>query len=216
MSRFKVGEMQVDAGTPLLMQGSNSPQLYTALEGMGLRSKVLPNGRRQVVNLVLPGDFVGLQAALMSEMGHSVEATTDMTLCVFNRSEMWNFIRENPKRAYSLTWIAANEESFLGDALATVGQRTALQSLAWAFAKLYQKGEALGLAAGGRMKLPYVQQDLADALGITTVHLNRVLKELRDRQIASWQDKVLNISDWHELTDMAMLESDHLPTRPLM
>ena len=216
MSRFKIGEMQVDAGTPLLMQGSNSPQLFTALKGMGLRSKLLPNGDRQVINFVLPGDFLGLQAALTSEMGHSVEATTDMVLCVFNRSEMWNFFHDNPERAFALTWLAAVEEHFLGDALATVGQRTALQAMAWALAKLFGRGEALDLVKNGQMPLPYRQQDLADALGLSAVHTNRVLMDLRNRQIASWKDGFLSVSDWDALRRIAMLDDSRPQVRPLM
>lgn len=88
MQKFKVGELVVDAGTPILLEGSNSPQLYTALHGMGLRYRHLTNGERQVINFVMPGDFLGLQAGLMKEMGHSVEATTKMTLCVFDRNEL--------------------------------------------------------------------------------------------------------------------------------
>ncbi|MEQ9259453.1 MAG: Crp/Fnr family transcriptional regulator, partial [Roseovarius sp.] len=74
MQDFKKGEMKVDAGTTLMLEGTNSPQLYTVLEGMGLRYKTLLSGDRQVLNIVLPGDFVGLQAGVMKEMQHSVEA----------------------------------------------------------------------------------------------------------------------------------------------
>ncbi len=88
MQRFKSGELKIDAGTPFLMEGSNSPQLFTALKGMGIRYKLLPNGNRQVVNFVLPGDFIGLQAGVMGEMQHSVQATTPMVLCVFDRAEL--------------------------------------------------------------------------------------------------------------------------------
>ena len=89
--RFKSGELTVEADTPILMEGSNAPQIYTALRGMGLRYKLLPDGNRQVVNFVFPGDFIGLQAGTMGEMGHSVEASTHMTLCVFDRSDFFDF-----------------------------------------------------------------------------------------------------------------------------
>lgn len=104
IQKFKVGEIKVDPGTPLLMEGSNSPQLFTALRGMGLRYKTLANGRRQVLNFVFPGDFLGLQSGLMDEMGHSIEATSHMTLCVFNRSELWTFFPQpsRPRIRYHL------------------------------------------------------------------------------------------------------------------
>ena len=80
MQRFKVGELVVNAGTPILLEGANSPQLYTVLSGMGTRYKTLENGRRQVINFLFPGDFSGLQASLMGEMKHSVEASTQVNI----------------------------------------------------------------------------------------------------------------------------------------
>ncbi|WP_297340481.1 Crp/Fnr family transcriptional regulator, partial [Pseudophaeobacter sp.] len=167
MQRFKVGELIVDAGTPILMEGSNSPQLFTAFKGMGLRYKTLQNGRRQVISLVFPGDFVGMQAGIMGEMGHGVEATTRMTLCVFDRSEVWNLFKHQPERAFDLTWIAANEERFLGEALSSVGQMAAIEAIAWALVRVFLRGQALGLVENGVMPFPYRQQDLADALGLS-------------------------------------------------
>ncbi|KQI70571.1 Crp/Fnr family transcriptional regulator [Loktanella sp. 5RATIMAR09] len=216
MQRFKVGELVVDAGAPILMQGSNSPQLFTALHGMGLRYKYLENGQRQVVNFILPGDFIGLQAGVMGEMGHSVEATTKMTLCVFNRSAIWNFFKDNPERAFSVTWLAAIEEHFLGDALATVGQRDALQSVAWALAKVYLRGQQLNMVSKSQMPLPFRQQDLADALGLSLVHTNKTLAKLRNRQLAQWSDGVLSIADIDKLAAVAMIEDTTLPPRPLL
>lgn len=216
MQRFKVGELVVDAGAPILMEGSNSPQLFTALHGMGLRYKFLENGKRQVVNMIFPGDFIGLQAGIMGEMGHSVEATTKMTLCVFNRSAIWNFFKENPERAFAITWLAAVEEHFLGDALATVGQRDALQSVSWALAKMYLRGRALGMVHNSQMSLPYRQQDLADALGLSLVHTNKTLATLKSRQLAHWSDGVLSISDIDALAEVALLESTSVEKRPIL
>lgn len=75
MHSFKSGELNVDPGTTFLQEGMPSPQLYTVLEGQGLRYRSLESGERQVINFALPGDLVGLQAAIMGEMAHSVEAT---------------------------------------------------------------------------------------------------------------------------------------------
>lgn len=87
------------------MEGSNSPQLYTVLEGMGTRYKTLENSKRQVINFLFPGDFTGLQAGIMGEMQHSVEATTPITLCAFRRNDLWQLFRQHPERAHDLTWI---------------------------------------------------------------------------------------------------------------
>jgi CRP-like cAMP-binding protein len=100
------------------------------------------NGK--VINFVFPGDFMGLQAGMLGEMGHSVEARTHMRMCVFNRSDFWTFFRSNPSRAFDITWLAAIEEHFLGETLATVGQRTALQAVSWAMLKFFERGNGAG------------------------------------------------------------------------
>jgi len=215
MKSFKIGELTVEAGTTVLLEGSSSPQLYTALYGMGLRYKMLDDGRRQVVNLVFPGDFIGLQAGVMGEMQHSVEATTNMTLCVFARSEIWSLFKNQPSRGFDLAWIAAQAEHFLGETLTTVGQRSGVERIAWGLLKIYQTGEKLGLAADGKMKLPYKQTDIADAFGLSLVHTNRTLKSLRDKQIATWQNEVLTIWDLEELAKIAGTTLDRLSPRPL-
>jgi CRP-like cAMP-binding protein len=216
MQRFKVGELVVDAGTPILMEGSNSPQLYTTLHGMGLRYKLLPNGKRQVVNMIFPGDFIGLQAAVMGEMGHSVEATTKMTLCVFDRSGIWTLFKDRPERAFSLTWLAAVEEHFVGDTTSTLGQRNAMQSVAWALTRIFTRGRALGLVNNAEMKLPYKQQGLADALGLSLVHTNKTLAALRSKQLAHWADGLLRINDLEALADIALVDTLTPAKRPII
>ncbi|MGR3571458.1 Crp/Fnr family transcriptional regulator [Brevirhabdus sp.] len=216
MFRFKAGELTVEPGTSLLMEGSNSPQLFTALRGMGLRYKTLPNGRRQVISFIFPGDFVGLQAGIMGEMSHSVEATTHMTLCVFNRADLWSLFKSHSHRAFDLTWLAATEEHFLGEALTSLGQRTAQQRVAWALTRIFRRGQALNMVKNGAMMLPYRQQDLADALGLSLVHTNKTLAKLRDRQLVGWSDGMLTVHDLKALAEVAEMELDDVRQRPLM
>ena len=216
MRRFKSGELTVEPGATILMEGSRAPQIHTALRGMGLRYKTLASGRRQVINFVFPGDFIGLQAGVMGEMQHSVEATTRMTLCVFQRKDLWGFFRANAERAFDLTWLAAVEEHFLGEALATVGQRTAVERISWALVRIHQRGEALGLMDGAGMRLPYRQQDLADALGLSLVHTNKTLAKLRARQLASWDGGRLRIPDIAALAEVADMELEAPEIRPLI
>lgn len=216
MQKFKAGELTIDPGTPILMEGSNAPQLFTVLSGMGIRDKMLENGERQVISFVFPGEFLGLQAGLMGKMGHSVEARTRMRLCVFDRAELWNFFRSHPSRAFDITWLAAIEEHFLGETIATLGQRTATQSLAWALIKVYQRGLALGLVENNQMALPYTQRDLADALGLSLVHTNKTLAKLREAQLVSWTSGTLHIMQPDALAELGMTSYNDLRPRPLM
>jgi CRP/FNR family transcriptional regulator, anaerobic regulatory protein len=217
MERFKSGELQVEPGTTVLMQDSTSPQLYTVLRGMGLRHKTTRDGRRQVLNFVLPGDFIGLQAGLIGDMQHSVEATTGMTLCVFRRSDLWKLFQNHPSRAYDLTWIAAMEERFLGEAITIVGQSPAGERVAWALARLYRRLKALGLSIDETaVPLPFRQQDLADALGLSLVHTNKTLRQLRERQLVRWSEGILRVSDPEALFALADLDQMRERTRPLI
>ncbi|NEX45647.1 Crp/Fnr family transcriptional regulator [Pseudotabrizicola algicola] len=216
MERFKKGELSVARGTTILSEGEPSGQLYTVLSGLGLRHKTLENGQRQVLNLIFPGDFIGLQAGLMGEMGHSVEAVTPMVLCVFDRSGLWSVFQHNPSRAYDLTWIAAVEEHFLGETVATIGQRDASAALAWAFLRIFRRGESLGLVVDGKMSLPYRQQDIADALGLSLVHTNKRLQRFRAAGLMDWSRGILHIPDRNALAQLANLEDKPSPRRPIL
>lgn len=206
MRRIKAGELHVDPGTQLLMQGSNSPQLFTVLSGMGVREKTLQTGDRQVINFVLPGDFIGLQAGVMGEMQHSVATTTDMTLCVFNRTDLWTMFTSEPELAFNVTWMAAAEEHFLGEALSVVGQLPADRRIAWGLRRFYDRAEDVGLARDGWTRFPFRQQDLADALGLSLVHTNKTLQRLRERQILSVQNGDLHIMDFGAIDEMVEVD----------
>ncbi len=216
MQRFKHGELKIDAGTPILMEGSNSPQLFTSLKGMGLRYKTTRDGNRQVVNFVLPGEFLGLQAGVMGEMKHSVEATTPMVLCVFDRKELWNLYKTQPERAFDLTWAAAAEEHFLGEALTSIGQMDAIQRISWGLMRFYLRCESLGLTDGQRCPFPFRQQDLADAVGLSLVHTNKTLMKLRDSQTVSLQDGLLSILNPDRLEEASGQDVEPLALRPLI
>ena len=216
MRNFKAGELTIDTGTTVLMEGSNSPQLFTVLSGMGTRYKTLEDGKRQVINFLFPGDFIGLQAGIMGEMKHSVEASSPMVLCVFNRSDLWNMFKAHPGRAYDLTWIAAVEEHFLGETLVALGQRSAGQRIAWALLRIHHRLRAVGLEKAGAVPLAFRQQDLADALGLSLVHTNKTLMQLRRDGLAEWTDGRLTIHDRTKLADYAGSAPEPLEKRPLM
>lgn len=213
MSRIKIGELSVAPGTVVVMEGQQTSRLYTTLSGMGLRYMTLEDGRRQVLNFVFPGDLIGLQPMLMKEAEYSVVATTDMTFCIFERGALWKAYKQAPERAYALTWGGAVDEHFLGESLATLGQRNAVERIAWALLRIHARLTSLGLARDGAVPLPYRQQDLADALGLSLVHTNKVLARLRERKLAQWVGGKLVISDPDMLAVIAVMETEK-PTQP--
>ena len=216
MQRFKTGELVVDRNTPILHEGQRSSTLYTVLSGIGTRSVLLEDGRRQVINFVFPGDFVGLQSSLMGEMKHTVTSTTPMVLCTFDRARLWDMFRNHAERAYDLTWIAAVEEHFLGETIATLGQRTATERMAWAFLRIWRRLAAVGLLRDGSVPLPFRQQDMADALGLSLVHTNKTVAHLKSKGEAAWQGGRLSIPDMKALAVVAGVPDERAEIRPIL
>lgn len=212
VERFKTGEFKVEAGTTLFLDGSSSAHLYTVLSGWAFRYKLIVDGRRQILNYALPGDFLGLQAALFKELQHSVDALTDTVLCVFERQRFFELYAAHTELAFDVTWLAAREEQMIGDHLVSVGRRSVLERIAYLFLHLHDRLEMLGLAENGSFQLPITQQQLADTLGMSLVHTNKTLKRLLARELVTWRNGTCTIVDRQTLADIAHYDGD-LPRR---
>ena len=128
---FKIGELIANAGAAIYLEGADSPHLFTILEGWAFRYKMLPDGRRQILNYALPGDFLGLQNTLAKSMEHGVEALTPVRLCVFSRDRLFELFARQPQLGLDIAWLAAREERFLDSHLLAVGRRTASERIAY-------------------------------------------------------------------------------------
>ena len=215
VSQFKRGELSVERGATVLVEGMHSAHLFTLLSGWAFRYKLLTDGRRQIMNYVLPGDLVGLQGSLMGEMDHSVEALTPVTLCVFERAQLGRLFERHASLAYDLTWIAAQEESILDEHLLSIGRRTALERTAYLLSFIHQRARATG-AAGGRRVIPITQQHIADTLGLSLVHTNKTLRKLADRKLMRWQDRGCEILDADGLLALSGWEGLKREPRPFI
>jgi CRP/FNR family transcriptional regulator len=216
VSDFKSGELNAEPGTTLFLQGTNSAHLYTMLAGWAFRYKTLADGRRQILNFVLPGDFVGLQGSIMNEMQHSVETLTDSVLCIFPRDKLWNLYTGFPSLAFDVTWIAAREEQMIDEHLLSVGRRSALERMAYVLLHLFERLEALGLAKGSKAQLPLTQQHLADTLGMSLVHANKTLRRLVNAKVVRWQDKTFEIVSRDKLAEIAIYDFTDRTPRPFI
>jgi len=215
VSQFKSGELSSERGATILVEGMHSAHLFTVLSGWAFRYKLLPDGRRQIMNYVLPGDLIGLQGSLMGEMDHSVEALTPVTLCVFERSKLERLFERHASLAYDLTWIAAAEERILDEHLLSIGRRTALERTAYLLSFLHQRAHLAGVN-GGRRVIPIIQQHVADTLGLSLVHTNKTLRKLSDRKLMRWQDKGCEILDAAGLQALAGWEGLQCGPRPFI
>jgi CRP/FNR family transcriptional regulator len=214
MKEFRAGEVALRAGEVLFHEGDEHAFLYTAKEGQGARFKHLPNGERQLVNFIFPGDVVGLQGIVSGTAAATAIAASPMVLCRFNKRDLASLFRDNPDRAYALTWIAAMEEHFLGETIATLGQRSAVQRMAWALLKIHKRLSAVGLAPQGVAYFPFKQRDLADALGLSLVHTNKTLAKLRP--YVCWVNDSLSIHEMKALAQIALADLETPQRRPLL
>ena len=216
MRRFKTGETEIAVGAEVISQGQPAEFLQTVLSGMAVRSVLLEDGRRQVISFVFPGDLIGLQSGLMGEARHSVTAVTDMVLCRFPRSRVWELFTSQPARAYDLTWIAAIEEHFLGETVATLGQRDAIERVAWSLVRIWRRLLALGMESDGSVPFPFRQHDLADALGLSVVHTSRTIVALRRAGLAEIRARRLWLYDLVRLSNLAQLDLEKDDVRPIL
>lgn len=216
ISKFKTGELTVDKGATVLVEGNHSAHLYTVLSGWGFRYKLLRDGRRQILNYIVPGDLIGLQGSLTGEMQHSVEALSPMMLCVFERDQLFSLYRNHPGLAYDLTWLAAREEQMLDENLLSVGRRSALERAAYLIAFLHQRARAVQIYGKNRAEIPITQQHVADTLGLSIVHTNKTLRKLADRKLIKWLDRGCEVLDEAGLLGLSGWEGLANQKRPLM
>lgn len=216
MDAFKVGELVVDAGTSVLLQGIDGPHLYTVFSGWMFRFKTLPDGRRQILNYALPGDLIGLQSVLMDKAEHTVEALTRASLCVFARDNLWRLYEKHPELAFDITWLAARGERLLDEHLLSVGRRTAAERVAYVLLHLFDRARQLGLNRGNSLRLPLTQQHLADTLGLSLVHTNKTLHQLIRRGLFSWRNGELVIRNAKAMAEFASFEPMQEVVRPIL
>lgn len=213
---FKKGEFVTEVGATILSEGTSGPHLFTVLSGWAFRYKMLSDGRRQILNFVLPGDFIGLQSSMLNEMQHSVEALTDMVLCVFPRDQIWRLYSHHPSLAFDLTWLAARSERLLDENLLSIGRRSAGERVSFVLLDMFRRCEQLSLTSGAKAEFPFTQLHLADALGLSLVHTNKTLKKLSAKRLFKWKNGIFEILDADKLTLEANMDVAGPQLRPLI
>ncbi len=214
-------EQTLKAGDTLIHEGQADTRLFTLLEGWAYRFKTLSDGRRQILNFLLAGDFIGVQQKMSDAAAHGVVTLTDARFCVFDRNALWELHRSQPSMGFNVTWLTAHEESLVDDNLLSLGRRSAQERVATSLILLYKRAAALrghGEEAGAEGVLfPPTQQHLADALGLSLAHTNKTLRQLERRGLFRFSNGRLVLLDAGALARMADLYGDGKPSqRPLV
>lgn len=203
---LKQGEIRARARATLVSEGSPGTRAYTMLRGWAFRFKSLPDGRRQIINFVFPGDLIGLQSLFAGEHRFSLETLTDSTLCVFDTKDLVGLLRQGSPLAVRILEIAAEQEMRLEEQLLSIGQRTGLERLAYSLIQIFKRCDELGLTYGGTLFMPFRQQHLADMLGLSLVHTNKMLRKLNDSGLIRLKSRRLEILDAEGLAKLARFD----------
>lgn len=217
IQHFKRGEVALKGGSLLVREGVHSGEFYTLLRGWAFRYRTLSDGKRQILNFLLPGDFIGLQEKLGAHSSCGVEVLSDARFCRFPAEKLWDLYRNHPSLSYDITWIAAHEELIVDENLVSVGQRTAAQRIAMLLIHLFKRAESLGMKDGqGSVPFPVTQQHMADALGLSLVHTNKTLGRMAQQGMFRIKDGQLSIGKPALLNRLADYFSEPLRGRPLI
>lgn len=211
VERFKTSDRVVLAGADLYHQGEPCRELFTLIKGWAFQYKLLEDGRRQITRVLLPGDFIGFQADLFAPTEHAAQALTDSQLCVYPRDRMIALIREHPDLAFRLTWMIARDEGRAEEWLTNVGRRSARERVAHFLLELYYRVRLRDPEPlGSSIPLPLTQEHLGDALGLTSVHVNRTLRDLRESGLLTLSNRTLQISEPDGLAAVAGFEPEQI------
>lgn len=180
------------------------------LEGFVYRYKDLKDGSRQTLQLAVPGDFIDLHSFLLKQLDHDIAAFTDCRLGSFPHERLKAVIAEH-QHLGRLLWLSTIVDAAIHrEWMLSLGRRDARSRLAHFFCELQVRLTAAGLAEHGTYELPITQSDLAEILGLTPVHINRMLKELRDENMVTFKGKTVEIGDWDALVATAEFDPFYL------
>ena len=199
--------VQVEAGQELLQEGHSGHKVFIIQTGWASSYKDLPDGGRQIISFPVPGDCVGLRSILLKTADHSFSAITDAQLNTIEAKPLMQLFDDYPRIRAAFLWSAARDEAMAVEHLVSVGRRNALERTAHFFMELAERLTLVGLATGTEFRCPLNQYVLADALGLSAIHVNRVLRVLRERNLLTIRTGTVTIHDLAELRNLASYKS---------
>ena len=176
-------------------EGDAPTEVYQVFDGWAFRYKVTRDGRRQILSFILPGDLIDLPLLNAERITHTVKSLTAISVCVFNRMQLSDFIYEDGQRARRAGAAFAAQSAAMDEQLLDLGQRSAFERIARLLHHLAVQLRRRGLAENGCCRIPLTQMHIADATGLTAVHVGRTLREMRSSKLLSLAQGWLTIED---------------------
>lgn len=198
------------AGRDLVHQGQTRSAAYILAEGWVCSYKLLRDGTRQIVDFQIPGDFLGLRSVLFRTADHNIEPITTVEASEVKDSELLTAFTQTPRLATAVLWAASRDEAMVVEHLVGIGRRNALERTAHFLLELNVRLMLVGQATTAGFDCPLTQYHLADALGLSAVHVNRVLRELREKGLLTFQKGQVEILDFKGLVALAEFDLGYL------
>ena len=210
LESFTSPDREVGQDEDIVRQGAAPRHSTLLLEGIAGRYKVLGSGQRQITALHISGDFVDLHSFLLARMDHAIIALTPCKVAAVPHDTLRQVTERHPHLGRVLWLTTLIDGSIHREWLVAMGRRTALAHTAHLFCEMFLRFKLIGAVDGYTFKLPLTQEEMADTLGLSHVHVNRTLGELRDAGLLKWRRQLVTIYDWDRLTDVAEFDPTYL------
>jgi CRP-like cAMP-binding protein len=202
--------IEILAGRPIVKEHERCPQMYLVESGWVFRSRGLVSGRRQIVNYALPGDFLCVDSVLFKASSFDLTARTPVSLIRIEAPPSGDLFDGYPGLSAAIAWTMGQEESILAERVVSLGRRDSLEKLAHALCELEARLGVIGLMHGDTIELPLNQEDFADILGISVIHVNRTFRRLSEDGIAEYRKGQIELIDRPKLARLAAFDPFYL------
>jgi CRP-like cAMP-binding protein len=197
----------------MIREGDRPGPVFIVLEGWACRYKILPSGSRQIMAFMLPGDACDLHVGMLSEMDHSLQAITPAKVALVPGDEMATILDDHPRIATAMYKSQLVDEGTLRAWIVSMGRRSSIERVAHLMCELYLRTIVANDIPEGEVALPISQIIFADALGMTPVHINRILRELRESGAMAFSRGSLRVIDPVKLVQIAGFDENYLHRR---
>jgi CRP-like cAMP-binding protein len=202
--------MEILAHRPIVKEHERCPQLYLIESGWVFRSRGLASGRRQIVNYALPGDLLCADSVMFKRSSFDLTARTPVSLIRIEPPLSAEVFDRYPGIAAAISWTMGQEESILAERVVSLGRRDSLEKLAHALCELEARLSVIGHMRGRTIELPLNQEDFADILGISVIHVNRTFRRMSQDKIAEYRKGQIDLLDRDKLVKLAAFDPSYL------
>lgn len=199
----------IKARRDIIREGDRPDHVHVMIEGWACRYKILPDGSRQITAFLISGDLCDIHIMLFDQMDHSIGSVSDCKVAFVPRAKMAE-LTGRPDLAKALWWANLVDEAMLRSWVVNVGRRDAFARLSHLLCELHARLTNVGLANGCEFELPLTQEALGDALGLTSVHVNRTLKRLREEGLIAFPGQHIVLLDVARLQKLAGFDPTYL------